>query len=478
MIAKNKFLIVPALLALPFLSLAQTVNDVLEKGKPVDKNSALYLQIDDHNNLFYAVAPLAPQNGLKVLPADSTFFLLKDNTVNVFLKPMNPLRNSYADTSFDAVDQIDKAANDALSSIGKLLTDMNTPQRTAPGSSNVSDSANKSSDCNTDEVVASYNTLLTVIKNDQKEAINKSFSAMEAMSFNEESETRDVLDKVYADTLKIAAHYDSLATQMTSFSNAVAGFSCTGNLAVFLKFDLGNMLEVMKKAQSDQLTRYSNLQKVIRLVAGVYVAAKGSSTKYGWWLPAAPIVLSDEKFTIMELSKLTSGYSLSNGEIVVRPLKVDCKKHICFRPFQRFVREVIAGVAYTGLRFPKYGTATDSAGVQRVASAGEDDIKRLNFNVMVNYVYYSANTNLRPLLQVGIGASVTQPVLLCGGGFRFSLPKGNAITITGGIAFAWIQTLDKLKIGDQVSGTAQIQSDLKYEFNSKPQPYLGIQLKL
>jgi hypothetical protein len=58
----------------------------------------------------------------------------------------------------------------------------------------------------------------------------------------------------------------------------------------------------------------------------------------------------------------------------------------------------------------------------------------------------------------------------------FGLGKGD-VAIGGGAMFAWYQDLQKLKVGDVISGTNDINSDLGYISTPKVGGYFALQYK-
>ncbi len=155
--------------------------------------------------------------------------------------------------------------------------------------------------------------------------------------------------------------------------------------------------------------------------------------------------------------------------------KEEVSKIIGVRRFQRFVPEVSVGIAYTDLSFPKYSTNTDASGKDIVAEAGEEKINKLNFTTMINFNWFMTNSPIHPFWQIGIGVNADFPTLLTGIGARLNVTGAKRLALAVGFATTWIKTLDQLKLGDVVSGPADVEKDTKFKFNKKPKPYFGIQ---
>jgi hypothetical protein len=49
------------------------------------------------------------------------------------------------------------------------------------------------------------------------------------------------------------------------------------------------------------------------------------------------------------------------------------------------------------------------------------------------------------------------------------------LAIAGGIAMTWVKELDKLSVGDKISGTDDIDKDFKYSAAPKFTPYIALQ---
>jgi hypothetical protein len=76
------------------------------------------------------------------------------------------------------------------------------------------------------------------------------------------------------------------------------------------------------------------------------------------------------------------------------------------------------------------------------------------------------------MFTLGVGTSKDLPSLLAGGGFRFSKPSHFSVSFGG--LWTWRQELDKLKVGDVITGTTDLTNDLKYKFMSSPAFFIGI----
>jgi hypothetical protein len=111
-----------------------------------------------------------------------------------------------------------------------------------------------------------------------------------------------------------------------------------------------------------------------------------------------------------------------------------------------------------------------------VGEAKNESINRMNLAAALNITLNSPNSMLLPFLQLGAGVNAkVVPVVLVGAGIRSNINGAGRFAISGGIAMSWIQQLDQLKVGDRVTGTSELEADLKYMFSGAPKPYIGIQ---
>lgn len=141
------------------------------------------------------------------------------------------------------------------------------------------------------------------------------------------------------------------------------------------------------------------------------------------------------------------------------------------RTFRSPIIEYSAGVFYTNLTYPKYGTV-ETAGVNTVQDAGKDHYRTVAAN-FINLIFNSFQNDVQPLIQLGVGTGKELPSVLAGTGLRFFEPVNFALTFGG--LWTWRKQLDKLQVGSVVKGTAELEEDLKYQFKTSPSFYIGIQ---
>jgi len=146
------------------------------------------------------------------------------------------------------------------------------------------------------------------------------------------------------------------------------------------------------------------------------------------------------------------------------------------RRYGTFTPEIGAGAVFGTITVPQYGTGTNSLGQTVVARVSTSSVS-VNPTVLANFVCRCGTGLLVPMLQIGAAASKTLPSILLGGGLRlFGLSKGD-VAVGGGAMFGWYKDLNKLHVGDVVTGTQAIQSDLTFISAPKVGGYVAIQYK-
>lgn len=166
------------------------------------------------------------------------------------------------------------------------------------------------------------------------------------------------------------------------------------------------------------------------------------------------------------VNEVTGIFSAAEGDAVSQTFGL--------QRYSKFVIEPGVGAVFSTVTQPKYGTATNSAGQTVVAKAGSSALS-INPAVMVNFVCNCGTGRLVPMLQIGATASKALPSVLLGGGLRLFAGKFGGIGIAGGAAFAWVQDLKTLQVGQVVTGTAAIDADKGYSAQPKIGAYFTIQ---
>jgi len=130
------------------------------------------------------------------------------------------------------------------------------------------------------------------------------------------------------------------------------------------------------------------------------------------------------------------------------------------------------GLAWAkNLSYPRYGTDT-SGGRTIVVSAGSDDQQYSAIGVLNGVFDFDLPGSVYPMFQLGVGTAAKYPLGLVGVGVAF--PKKQFSLSVGAAIFAR-QVLSGLQLGQEVSGTADIEKALKWDISGRPAFYLAIQ---
>lgn len=139
-----------------------------------------------------------------------------------------------------------------------------------------------------------------------------------------------------------------------------------------------------------------------------------------------------------------------------------------------FVAERAVAVIYNSLTYPQYGTETTDDGKMIVRRI--DDHEPIDGAVMLNLVFRLRSPSVvYPFLQIGVSSAKDFPGLLAGVGGRFVEPFNFSISV-GGMITRYKDLDGSLRVGDEVSGSAEIQEHLELK-NSDVAAYVAIQVK-
>jgi len=143
------------------------------------------------------------------------------------------------------------------------------------------------------------------------------------------------------------------------------------------------------------------------------------------------------------------------------------------RQYHSVIAEVIPALIYTDLAYPKWGT-DEKDGVIKVKK-GKDSRFPMEGAVTLNMLWSRLGTSMAyPTFQLGISSAKDFPGFLGGVGLRFV--GKYPVSISVGRMITWYKDLDKLAEGSVVTGTADIEADLKFK-RSPVAWYAAIQYK-
>lgn len=444
---------------------AQTVNDVLSNGINVRKDEKIFLQQTGATMQYN----LSTAKNFKPLP-DSTIFLIPRSGVNIHLQALNPLKYSYDTATTVIADPISAAEEAAFKTIFSRIESV-IPKAAVPAAG-----SQPGTDCpSLNSITGSISLVAKGLETDFKKGINATFLLLREIPFNDKEKVKKEVERIENDSIKVFRnHYEVIRKELDIIGESLNKFSCPRNDSIIIRYVLTQIYKDLKTAYLNKRTRLDNLEKAKKIITD-FLAKPEAQPEYTpvWFNDPIYVSAPDKKIVILNVTINQSGMELKDDEIVTSEKKQVVKRVLRFRKFQRFIPEVSTGIAYLDLSFPKYGTSTNSSGQQVVSLAGEEKFKKMNFTAMVNFVYFSEDWNVNPLIQIGVGENSDFPVLMIGGGIRLNTGL-RRISFTVGAASSWIKTLDKLKLNDVVTGTSDIEKDLKYEFKS-PKIYFGIQ---
>ncbi|MCF0039796.1 hypothetical protein [Dyadobacter fanqingshengii] len=450
----------------------QKAKDILEDGIPVQSDGSIFIKFSDNSIKYYAGD--LPKRSLSI--KDSIIFLPKNSSINVFIKPLNPLNFSFNSETKIVIDQIDADAANAQKSILELNSKFNG----AAARSMIATAT-----CPFGGLESSLKKIKDSLEVDTKPKIVKLFKSLKGLSFNSEDQTISTLNDVEKQIDDLDKHYKRIVAAIATFRDDVKNFTCpvaTDNPFI-IKYIFDQLAAEAERVQVMQYRRVNNLKRAYDIVKKAQVDASEEKDGLRWCTFVKEVEIEKGKISIFTITIYKSGFRLSNSDDesievdeIIENSKVEVTKAtIRFRRFQRFVPEVSAGVAYVDLSYPKYGIDKDAASnEQRVVNSGNDNMKRINITGMINYNYFIQNSQVHPFVQLGAGANIDFPVLLIGGGLRFNFVGGSRLAFAGGIASSWIKSLDKLKLGSVVNSQADLDSDIRYQF-AKPKVYFGVQ---
>lgn len=469
----NKLLIIVAILICSQSIFAQKASDVLEYGVHVKTDRKIFLQYANGELKYDATLSLTdPANPPDFTPLeDSLIFLVNKNAVNIYITPpINPLNFSYSTETKEILDPIDESAASGLGSIIDVLNSV----RRAPAAHGAA-----LTKCDTlfKFLEKSVRDIQNGLDSNQQKEVNTVFTALKSLSFSYEQQTIDSIAIIKEWKNKIEKHFSDLEAKIKNTKETLKGYDCGApDIAFTIKYIFTNILKEQDELNAKQKKRLENLQTAFNIVEKTQKTASVSETGLKWCIKLPSIPSIRGKISLYTFTVKESGYRLSDKkEIVNVETKDALKRTLRIRKFQQFVPEVSIGTAFTFLKYNSYGTTSDSTGQQFVGTPIENTIKNLNLTTMINFNYYIPNSPLHPFYQIGVGINSGIPTVLTGFGLRSNINGIKRMAIAAGIAMSWIKELDKLKVGDKISGTDDIEKDYKYSSTPKFSPYVGLQ---
>jgi|LakMenE01Jun11ns_1017448.scaffolds.fasta_scaffold9936430_2 hypothetical protein len=490
---KMKKLIVIILIGIFFVPKinAQTASDILEKGIPVRMDESIFLKYDPIAKELKIDASRKDQEVNFTTLEDSTLYLIRKNQINVYLRPLNPLKFSYKSDVKLVVDPVDEAAEKAMDDIFKVLQSLpetfferqesKTGTEKADGKKGKKDVELVKVTClEFDRILLSLDSALSALNNNPKDKILKIETELSGLDFAERQKTLDELNKARNNVKEINDHFEAIKGKLDRAQKLLVDLNCPFEDLVWRKMLFSLVIKDFRNVLEEQKKRLNNLVKAVELVENEVKIASSNDPQanLSWVVPLKPAKLEKGKIAVFSVSIDELGTNVLNADEKKENKNVSTRT-IQFRKYQTFVPEISAGVAFTFFKYYTYGTSNDSAGFTtntvRVASPKEEVLKNINITAMINWNFFTPLSPIHPLIQLGAGVNAELPTLFLGGGLRFSNNPKNRFRVTGGIACTWMKELNELEVGDVVSGTDDINKDLKYDPFPRLKPYLGFQ---
>lgn len=485
-----------------FASSANAQKALSINGKKV-KDGVIYLTFDGKTLEYFT--PDKTADSKKIVDESMTFTLKDDNSCNIYLKWVNPLKYklTWKDTTY--IDERDKAINDF---VNLLVTQFGTPVTSLNNNetkSLIAKSVPASLPAKATELYFPINgfnntdlTLLylqlrsnqNLLTNDERKNLNEITKSLEELdkevsvsistkiddifteliSLNEPSNLLNIIERKEADIKKYEDIYTNIEKLQKSIIKSISEVTLTDKL-------LNSYAKTIVSKFIDQTTTTTTLNKsltnkikpVIEIVKNS-IKDESTNTATKGFYKLRSIGFEDGKKLQTSLSIVEFEYKNETKEF---SKKSDVLyKSVTFQKYDFFAVSISTGLFYSSTTLKGYGVSNNT-GTQFIVS--EDDITKnspvtavfLNFNFGIGSRYFA------PLTQIGIDPTKKRPFLLLGGGF--SIPSAR-IAITGGPIWTWNPSLDKLNVGQTISSTTDLEKDIQYEFDVKPKGwYLGIQ---
>lgn len=236
-----------------------------------------------------------------------------------------------------------------------------------------------------------------------------------------------------------------------------------GVYAAYTKAELGRYLD---EAKDSLKKRAALLYATTKLIEKMEAWERSTGLRIPISVPAAKTLKI--KLTVAEREP-----TLSEDAIDFKKVR-EVSHHLLVTEWTKHVIEGSAGLFYTDIAYPLFGTGTNAKGKTIVVSAGEDHPRAMvaTFLNMIRRGKLFSGGHF--MYQLGVGTGTGRPVILGGAGLRFFKPTN--LALTAGIAFTFKNELDGLILDEsEVNGTAEIEKKTRYRFDSQPHGYIGIQ---
>jgi len=225
------------------------------------------------------------------------------------------------------------------------------------------------------------------------------------------------------------------------------------------------------------------IEQLGRLAESLSALAKQLRTQFGdsnKWIGRAFIVATDlEPSTVSDVEVAVSASDLSvineNGNVSLKEDPKASTVSFLIREKVGWTVESSVGATFAQLTRPKYGTSTNAAG-ETIVQKAKDERALITPSVMVNITPQN-KSGVVPIFQFGVSIATSAPALLIGGGWKIPGVQSGRLAFSGGAVLGWVKDLDKLQVNDVVTGTKELEADLRFDPMPRFGWYLNIQYK-
>lgn len=467
------------------------------------KDGVLYLIFDGKNIEYFTSDQTADSK--KSINGKMTFSLKNDNTCNIYLKWLNPLKYKLTWKDSTYIDERDKAVNDFInllvSQFGTPVTSLNNEEsksliaKSTPATlpANSTELYIPTNGFNNTELTLLYlqlrsnQNLLTDDERKNLTPITKSIEELdtkistnillevdetftELLDINDPSNVLNIVTEKEAKIKKYDDLYFKIEELQKSIIKSLSELALTDKLLnSYAKTIVSIFIDQTTTTTASNKNLTNKLKPIVEIVKNS-LTDESSNTATKGFFRIRNIGFEDGKkiqasvtITELEYKKDTKEFSKKNDVLT---------QTLIFQKYDMFGISVSTGIFYGNTTLKGFGVANDGNNF----TVTEDDINK-NTPVAAVFLNFDFKTSryFSPLLQVGIDPTKKRPFMLLGTGF--SIPAAR-IAISGGPIWTWNSTLDKLSVGQTITSTTDLDKDIKYKFDVAPKGwYLGIQYK-
>jgi len=481
-----------------FLSFAQ---ENTRNQKDIVHNRRIYFYLEGDKEIKYFLKDIGADGAAKIKDND-VFSLKKSNECTIFFKWLNPLsyRIAFKDTLY--VSPSDIAISDYIKSYLNALNTTNVPSATSTKS--LGNALNAFAAPSTDTVSGS-DMITEKIAFDSKDLnllliqlLNSKFEAADSQAVNELIDNLHTLEDYHTYNFAdlISSNFNTLI-KITDYSKVVNTVDEINNKDVKnyvdkikqneqaqkqldpLKFNVSNkpiealakvvVKDFIKEVKNKVAADTGLIQKLRDVNSVMLESVSRESYDFKGYFQVKSIDFADNQN--FETSFIVSKYAIDDKKYELVKKSDLVTRKIIFEKYDPVKVNISTGIFYANYRLKGFGVAQGTNKLE----VTEDDIKSNTAipATFLNFLFDIGSRTLLPILQLGADPTKKKPFILLGGGF--GIPSSR-FAITAGPIWTWDAKLDKLKIGQEVTSTTDLEKDIKYTFDMNPKGwYLGLQ---